>query len=63
MSLYQSWHGLNITARRFNYVAVSVAVPRFLPVPVGERAPTGHDETVLTVPSPGKDCELLVMMK
>jgi hypothetical protein len=32
-------------------------------VPVDGREPTGHDETVLTVPSPGKDCELLVMMK
>jgi hypothetical protein len=32
-------------------------VPHFLPVPVGGRAPTGHDETVLTVPSPGDGCE------
>jgi len=35
----------------------------FLQVPVSGRALTGQDETVLTVPSPGKDCELLVMMK
>jgi len=33
------------------------------PVPVDGRAPTGHDETVLTVPSPGKDCEFWVTMK
>ena len=33
-----------------------VAVPRFLPVPVDGRAPTGHDEAVLTVPSPGDGC-------
>jgi hypothetical protein len=31
--------------------------------PVGERALAGHDEIVLTVPSPGKDCEFWVMMK
>jgi len=34
-----------------------------LPVTVGGRAPTGHDETVLTAPSPGKDCAFLVTMK
>jgi hypothetical protein len=34
-----------------------------LPIPVNRQAPTGQDETVLTVPSPGKDCEFLVMMK
>jgi len=38
-------------------------VPRFLPVPVGGRALAGHDEAVLTVPSPGKDGEFMVMMK
>jgi len=38
-------------------------VPRFLPVPVDGRKLSGHDETVLTVPSPGKDGEFMVMMK
>jgi len=40
-----------------------VGVPRFLPVPVGGRALAGHDETVLTVPSPGDGCEFRVTMK
>jgi hypothetical protein len=35
----------------------------FLPVSVDGLAPTGHDETVLTVPSPGDGCEFWVMMK
>jgi len=34
-----------------------------LPVPVGGRAHTGHDEVVLTVPSPGDGSEFWVMMK
>ena len=34
---------------------------RFCKVPVGGRAPTGHDETVLTVPSPGDGCEFWVI--
>jgi hypothetical protein len=37
---------LNITARRFNYVAVSVAAPRFLPVPVDGGEAKGQGETV-----------------
>ena len=32
-------------------------------VPIDGRKLSGHDEAVLTVPSPGKDCEFLVMMK
>jgi hypothetical protein len=54
---------LNLTARRFNLVGVCVAVPCFLPVPVGGRVPNGHDETVLTVPSPGDGYEFWVTMK
>jgi len=38
-------------------------VPRFLPVPVDGRKLSGHDETGLTVPSPGDGCEFWVMMK
>jgi hypothetical protein len=34
-------------------------VPRFLPVLVDGRVHTGHDEIVLTVPSPGDGCEIL----
>ena len=34
-------------------------MPRFLPVLVDGRAPTGHDEGVLTIPNPIKRCEVL----
>jgi len=47
----------------FNWVAVSVRVAWFLPVLVDGCAPTCHDETVTTVPSPGDGCEFWVTMK
>jgi len=38
-------------------------VTRFLPVPVGGSALAGHDEAILTVPSPGDGCEFWVAIK
>ena len=64
-TIFAGWGIIRITAQRPGglIIGVNVAVPRFLPVPVDGRALTGLDEAVLTVPSSGKDCELLVMMK